>query len=166
MIPPDEPTLDIACTVNGAKVRDRVPVRQSLVDWIRHGLGLTGSHVGCEHGVCGACHVVVGGKVVRGCLMLAAQADGEVVETIEGATDTGRLKVLQDAFYERAALQCGFCTPGMILQAAEFLEREPAPSREAIRVALSGNYCRCTGYHAIVDAVETAAARLSAERSA
>ena len=166
MIPPDEPTLDIACTVNGAKVRDRVPVRQSLVDWIRHGLGLTGSHVGCEHGVCGACHVVVGGKVVRGCLMLAAQADGEVVETIEGATDTGRLKVLQDAFYERAALQCGFCTPGMILQAAEFLEREPAPSREAIREALSGNYCRCTGYHAIVDAVETAAERLSAERQA
>ena len=166
MIPPDEPTLDIACTVNGAKVRDRVPVRQSLVDWIRHGLGLTGSHVGCEHGVCGACHVVVGGKVVRGCLMLAAQADGEVVETIEGATDTGRLKVLQDAFYERAALQCGFCTPGMILQAAEFLEREPAPSREAIREALSGNYCRCTGYHAIVDAVETAAARMSGERQA
>ena len=166
MIPPDEPTLDIACTVNGAKVRDRVPVRQSLVDWIRHGLGLTGSHVGCEHGVCGACHVVVGGKVVRGCLMLAAQADGEVVETIEGATDTGRLKVLQDAFYERAALQCGFCTPGMILQAAEFLEREPAPSREAIREALSGNYCRCTGYHAIVDAVETAAARMSAGRQA
>ncbi len=164
MIPPDEPTLDIACTVNGAKVRDRVPVRQSLVDWIRHGLGLTGSHVGCEHGVCGACHVVVGGKVVRGCLMLAAQADGEVVETIEGATDTGRLKVLQDAFYERAALQCGFCTPGMILQAAEFLEREPAPSREAIREALSGNYCRCTGYHAIVDAVQTAAERMRGER--
>ena len=166
MIPPDEPTLDIACTVNGAKVRDRVPVRQSLVDWIRHGLGLTGSHVGCEHGVCGACHVVVGGKVVRGCLMLAAQADGEVVETIEGATDTGRLKVLQDAFYERAALQCGFCTPGMILQAAEFLEREPAPSREAIREALSGNYCRCTGYHAIVDAVATAAERMRGERQA
>ena len=166
MIPPDEPTLDIACTVNGAKVRDRVPVRQSLVDWIRHGLGLTGSHVGCEHGVCGACHVVVGGKVVRGCLMLAAQADGEVVETIEGATDTGRLKVLQDAFYERAALQCGFCTPGMILQAAEFLEREPAPSREAIREALSGNYCRCTGYHAIIDAVATAAGRMRGERQA
>ena len=166
MIPPDEPTLDIACTVNGAKVRDRVPVRQSLVDWIRHGLGLTGSHVGCEHGVCGACHVVVGGKVVRGCLMLAAQADGEVVETIEGATDTGRLKVLHDAFYERAALQCGFCTPGMILQAAEFLEREPAPSREVIREALSGNYCRCTGYHAIVDAVATAAERMRGERQA
>jgi carbon-monoxide dehydrogenase small subunit len=166
VIPPNEPTLDIACTVNGAKVRDRVPVRQSLVDWIRHGLGLTGSHVGCEHGVCGACHVVVGGKVVRGCLMLAAQADGEVVETIEGATDTGRLKVLQDAFYERAALQCGFCTPGMILQAAEFLEREPAPSREAIREALSGNYCRCTGYHAIVDAVATAAERMRGERQA
>jgi carbon-monoxide dehydrogenase small subunit len=164
VIPPDEPTLEIACTVNGAPVRDRVPVRQSLVDWIRHGLGLTGSHVGCEHGVCGACHVVVGGKVVRGCLMLAAQADGEVVETIEGATDTGRVRVLQDAFYERAALQCGFCTPGMILQSAELLERDKAPSRETIREALSGNYCRCTGYHAIVDAVGTAAERMGRER--
>ena len=160
MLSPDEPTLDIACTVNGLRVRDRVPVRQSLADWLRHGLGLTGSHVGCEHGVCGACHVVVAGKVVRGCLMLAVQTDGESVETIEGATDTGRVKALQDAFYERAALQCGFCTPGMILQAAEFLARNPEPSREAIREALSGNYCRCTGYHAIVDAVETAAARL------
>ena len=164
MIPPDEPTLDIACTVNGAPVRDRVPVRQSLVDWVRHGLGLTGSHVGCEHGVCGACHVVVGGKVVRGCLMLAAQADGQDIETIEGATDTGRVRILQDAFYERAALQCGFCTPGMILQSAELLERDKAPSREAIREALSGNYCRCTGYHAIVDAVGTAAERMNRER--
>jgi aerobic-type carbon monoxide dehydrogenase small subunit (CoxS/CutS family) len=164
VIPPDEPTLEIACTVNGTPVRDRVPVRQSLVDWVRHGLGLTGSHVGCEHGVCGACHIVVGGKVVRGCLMLAAQADGEVVETIEGATDTGRVRVLQDAFYERAALQCGFCTPGMILQSAELLERDKAPSRETIREALSGNYCRCTGYHAIVDAVGTAAERMGRER--
>jgi carbon-monoxide dehydrogenase small subunit len=164
VIPPDEPTLEIACTVNGIPVRDRVPVRQSLVDWVRHGLGLTGSHVGCEHGVCGACHVVVGGKVVRGCLMLAAQADGEVVETIEGATATGRVRVLQDAFYERAALQCGFCTPGMILQSAELLERDKAPSRETIREALSGNYCRCTGYHAIVDAVGTAAERIARER--
>src|ERR671921_614547 len=157
----NEPMVDIACTVNGLSVRDRVPARQSLVDWIRHGVGLTGTPVGGDQGFWGPCHIVVGGTVVRGCLMLAAQADGEVLETIEGATDTGRLKVLQDAFYERAALQCGFCTPGMILQAAEFLEREPAPSREAIREALSGNYCRCTGYHAIVDAVETAAARLS-----
>lgn len=159
----DEPLVEIACTVNGGAVRDRVPARQSLVDWIRHGLGLTGSHVGCEHGVCGACHIVVGGRVVRGCLMLAAQADGEVVETIEGATASRRIKVLQDAFFERAALQCGFCTPGMLLQSAELLERECAPSREAIRQALSGNYCRCTGYHAIVDAVETAAQRLRAE---
>lgn len=160
MIPPDEPTAEIACSVNGVSVHDRVPVRQSLVDWLRHGLGLTGSHVGCEHGVCGACHVVVAGKVVRGCLMLAVQVDGDTVETIEGATDSGRLKALQEAFYERAALQCGFCTPGMILQSAELLAREPDPSREAIREALSGNYCRCTGYQAIIDAVENAAERM------
>jgi aerobic-type carbon monoxide dehydrogenase small subunit (CoxS/CutS family) len=160
LIPPDEPTAEIACSVNGVSVHDRVSVRQSLVDWLRHGLGLTGSHVGCEHGVCGACHVVVAGKVVRGCLMLAVQVDGDTVETIEGATESGRLMALQDAFYERAALQCGFCTPGMILQSAELLARDPDPSREAIREALSGNYCRCTGYHAIVDAVENAAERM------
>jgi aerobic-type carbon monoxide dehydrogenase small subunit (CoxS/CutS family) len=158
-----EPMVDIVCTVNGIAVRDRVPARQSLVDWIRHGVGLTGSHVGCEHGVCGACHIVVAGRVVRGCLMLAAQADGEVVETIEGATATGRVKALQDAFFERAALQCGFCTPGMILQSAELLTENPMPSRSEIREALSGNYCRCTGYHAIVDAVEMAARRLQGE---
>jgi carbon-monoxide dehydrogenase small subunit len=153
--------IKISCTVNGKPVRDQVPTRVSLVDWIRHGLGLTGSHVGCEHGVCGACHVVVSGRVVRGCLMLAAQADGETIETIEGATESGRVRVLQEAFFERAALQCGFCTPGMILQSAELIERECSPSREAIREALSGNYCRCTGYHAIVDAVQTAAERLA-----
>jgi carbon-monoxide dehydrogenase small subunit len=157
---PDEPMAEIACTVNGTPLRARVPLRQSLVDWLRHGLGLTGSHVGCEHGVCGACHVQVGGKVVRGCLMLAVQADGETVETIEGGTASGRLRALQDAFFERAALQCGFCTPGMIMQAAELLAADPSPSREKIRDALSGNYCRCTGYHAIVDAVEAAALRL------
>jgi aerobic-type carbon monoxide dehydrogenase small subunit (CoxS/CutS family) len=159
----DEPMMDIACTVNGIAVRDRVPVRQSLVDWIRHGIGLTGSHVGCEHGICGACHIVVGGRVVRGCLMLAAQADGEVIETIEGATATGRVKALQDAFFERAALQCGFCTPGMILQSAELLKQNPTPTRDEIREALSGNYCRCTGYHAIVDAVAMAARSVHGE---
>ena len=162
---PHEPMIEISCTVNGKLARDRVPTRLSLVDWIRHGLGLTGSHVGCEHGVCGACHVVVSGRVVRGCLMLAAQADGETIETIEGATESGRVRVLQEAFFERAALQCGFCTPGMILQSAELIERERSPSREAIREALSGNYCRCTGYHAIVDAVETAAERLAAAQT-
>jgi carbon-monoxide dehydrogenase small subunit len=133
-----------------------VPVRKSLVDWLREDQGLTGSHVGCEHGVCGACSVVLDGAVVRGCLTLAVQADGARVETIEGATESGRLTRLQEAFYQRAALQCGFCTPGMLLVAAELLERNPRPSRGEIRDALSGNLCRCTGYHAIVDAVEAA----------
>ena len=153
----DETTLALACRVNGETIRATVPVRQSLVDWLRHGLGLTGSHIGCEHGVCGACSVVVDGRVVRGCLMLAVQADGAEVETIEGATASGRVRALQDAFVERAALQCGFCTPAMILTAAELLAENPAPDRATIRTALSGNYCRCTGYHAIVDAVEAAA---------
>jgi len=154
-----EPTRSIACTVNGETVEATVPVRLSLVDWLRHELGLTGSHVGCEHGVCGACSVVLDGRVVRGCLTFAVQVDGLDVETIEGATASGRVRALQDAFYERAALQCGFCTPGMVLTAAELLAETPRPDRRAIREALSGNYCRCTGYHAIVDAVEAAARR-------
>jgi aerobic-type carbon monoxide dehydrogenase small subunit (CoxS/CutS family) len=151
---------EISVEVNGERVNERVDSRTTLVDFLREALGLTGSHVGCEHGVCGACSVRVNGTVVRGCLMLAVQVDGDTVETIEGATESGRLMALQDAFYERAALQCGFCTPGMILQSAELLARDPDPSREAIREALSGNYCRCTGYHAIVDAVENAAERM------
>ncbi len=155
----DEATVAINLTVNGEAVRATVPVRRSLVDFLRHDLGFTGSHVGCEHGVCGACSVVVDGAVVRGCLMLAAQATGKTVETIEGASASGRLKTLQDAFFERAALQCGFCTPGMLLTAAELLAHEPQPSRERIRDYLSGNYCRCTGYQAIVDAVEAASRR-------
>jgi carbon-monoxide dehydrogenase small subunit len=155
-----EPTLDVSCTINGEQVRAQVAVRQSLVDFVRHEVGLTGSHVGCEHGICGACHIVVGGRVVRGCLMLAVQANGHHVVTIESSCPTAATQELQVAFYERAALQCGFCTPGMILQASELLDREPSPTRTQIREALSGNYCRCTGYHAIVDAVEIAAGRL------
>jgi len=155
----DEETLAIRCIVNGEEVRAAVSVRKSLVDWLRHDLALTGSHVGCEHGVCGACGVVVDGRVVRGCLMLAVEADGLAVETIEGATRTGRVLALQRAFFERAALQCGFCTPAMILQAAEFLEANPNPDRKGVREAISGNYCRCTGYEAIVDAIVTAARR-------
>lgn len=151
----DEAT-DISLSVNGATVTRRVSVRQNLVDFLRHDLGLTGSHVGCEHGACGACSVVVDGDVVRGCLMFAVQADGAVVETIEGASESGRLKSLQTAFHKRAALQCGFCTPGMLLTAAALLAREPQPNRETIRDAISGNLCRCTGYQAIVDAIETA----------
>lgn len=152
-----EPMVDIVTTVNGRPVAASVPARQSLVDWLRQDEGLTGSHVGCEHGVCGACTVVFDGSCVRGCLLLAAQADGAVIETIEGAIDSGRLAALQQSFLDRAALQCGFCTPAMLLTAAELLDENPNPSRAEIREALSGNYCRCTGYHAIVDAIEDAA---------
>ncbi len=143
-------------TVNGTPVTRYVPARRSLVDFLRYDLELTGSHVGCEHGVCGACTVRVDGVTVRGCLMLAVQADGSRVETIEGLSDSGELAALQNAFHERNALQCGFCTPGILLTARELLQKSPQPSREEIRAYLSGNYCRCTGYHAIVDAIGTA----------
>jgi len=155
----NEETFAIQCVVNGETVHAVVPVRKTLVDWVRQDLQFTGSHVGCEHGVCGACGIVVDGRVVRGCLMLAAEADGLVVETIEGATKTGRVAALQEAFFERAALQCGFCTSAMILQAAEFLAANQTPTRAEVREAISGNYCRCTGYEAIVDAIMTAASR-------
>lgn len=163
MLPPDEPLAEIACTVNGRRVAGRAPLRQSLVEWLRTELGLTGSHVGCAHGVCGACHVRLDGIVVRGCLVLAVQADGSAVETIEAATGP-EIAALREAFVAHAGLQCGFCTPGMILQAAELLQRDRAPTREAIRDHLSGNYCRCTGYHQIVDAVASAAAALKSGR--
>jgi aerobic carbon-monoxide dehydrogenase small subunit len=150
-------SLEIALTVNGEEVRESVEARKTLVDFLREDLGLTGSHVGCEHGVCGACTVRVDGAVVRGCLMLAVQCDGARVETIEGVSDSGELADLQDAFERRNALQCGYCTPGMLLTAAELLGAGGVPTRDAIRDHLSGNYCRCTGYHAIVDAVEAVA---------
>ncbi len=152
-----ERMIDVSLTVNGERVNERVDARKTLVDFLRDDLALTGSHVGCEHGVCGACTVRVDGVVVRGCLMLAAQCDGARVETIEGVSDTGEVADLQAAFIERNALQCGFCTPGMLLTAQELLARGGTPSRDAIREHLSGNYCRCTGYHAIVDAVEAVA---------
>ena len=139
------------------QVHERVDARTTLVDFLRDALALTGSHVGCEHGVCGACTVRVDGAIVRGCLMLAVQCDGARVETIEGLSDTGEIADLQQAFAERNALQCGFCTPGMLLTAQELLGADAAPSREAIRAHISGNYCRCTGYHAIVDAIEAVA---------
>ena len=148
---------DISLTVNGETTTARVEARKSLVDFLREDLSLTGSHVGCEHGVCGACTVRVDGVVVRGCLMLAAQCDGAKVETIEGVSDSGELADLQDAFEKRNALQCGFCTPGMLLTAQALLINGGAPSREAIREQISGNYCRCTGYHAIIDAIEAVA---------
>jgi aerobic carbon-monoxide dehydrogenase small subunit len=148
---------DIAISVNGEEVRESVDARTTLVDFLRETVGLTGSHVGCEHGVCGACTVRVDGAVVRGCLMLAVQCDGARVDTIEGVADSGEIADLQQAFVARNALQCGFCTPGMLLSAQELLAAGGVPSREAIRAHLSGNYCRCTGYQAIVDAVEAVA---------
>ena len=154
-------SLDISLTVNGETISERVEARKTLVDFLRDDLGLTGSHVGCEHGVCGACTVRVDGQIVRGCLMLAVQCDGAAVETVEGLSDGGEIADLQAAFIERNALQCGYCTPGMLVAAQELLKRakesKSVPSREAIREFLSGNYCRCTGYHAIVDAVEAVA---------
>lgn len=150
-----EETLAITLKINGEDVARTVPVRQHLVDFLRTEMGLTGSHLGCEHGICGACSVRVDGQVVRGCLMLAVQADGAEVMTIEGLTETGEIADLQENFVTRNALQCGYCTPGMLMTIAELL-RDPEPvSRDGIRAYLSGNYCRCTGYHAIVDAVET-----------
>jgi aerobic carbon-monoxide dehydrogenase small subunit len=156
-----EETLQVSMTVNGERVTRDVAVRQHLVDFLRTELGLTGSHTGCEHGICGACSVRVDGAVVRGCLMLAVQADGCEVMTIEGITDSGEITDLQERFVERNALQCGYCTPGMLMTAAELLEQGAPATRDDIRMFLSGNYCRCTGYHAIVDAVEaTLKARL------
>jgi aerobic carbon-monoxide dehydrogenase small subunit len=148
---------DISLRVNGEDVNEHVAARKTLVDFLRDDLGLTGSHVGCEHGVCGACTVLVDGAVVRGCLMLAVQCDGAEVETIEGLSDSGAIADLQDAFRRRNALQCGFCTPGMLIGAQELLSRGGVPSRDMIREHLSGNYCRCTGYQAIVDAIESVA---------
>ena len=150
-----EKNVDINVTVNGQSVSRRVSARTNLVDFIRYELELTGSHGGCEHGVGGACTIRVDGNIVRGCLMLAAQVDGANVETIEGVSDGGEISDLQDEFLKRNALQCGFCTPGFLLTAQELLSENPNPSRDQIREFISGNYCRCTGYQAIVDAIET-----------
>jgi aerobic carbon-monoxide dehydrogenase small subunit len=157
--------IAIRLVVNGENVAADVAPRQHLADFLRETLGLTGTHIGCEHGVCGACGVRLEGLVVRSCLTLAVQADGARVETIEGVSDSGEIADLQSAFEARNALQCGYCTPGMLLSAQELLTLHPQPDRETIRDYLSGNYCRCTGYQAIVDAVEaTAAARAGASR--
>ena len=143
----------IRVTVNGQTHQCSVPPRTHLVDFVRDTLGLKGSHLGCEHGVCGACTVELNGKMVRGCLTLAVQADGGTVNTIEGLTHSGVIADLQQAFVQRNALQCGFCTPGMLAAAKELIEQRPDASRADVREWISGNYCRCTGYHAIVDAI-------------
>ena len=149
--------LDIELRVNRETILARVEARQTLVDFLRDDLSLTGTHVGCEHGVCGACTVLLDGEVIRGCLVFAVQCDGAEVETIEGLSDAGTIADLQRAFQQRNALQCGYCTPGMLISANELLARGSVPSRDAIREHLSGNYCRCTGYQAIVDAIEAVA---------
>ncbi len=149
--------VQVSMSVNSEAVNRTVEPRQSLADFIRNELELTGTHVGCEHGVCGACTVRLDGQIVRGCLTLAVQADGCTVETIEGLTESGEIADLQNAFVTRNAAQCGFCTPGMLLTAAELLAADPRASREEIRKHISGNYCRCTGYQAVVDAIESTA---------
>lgn len=146
--------IQVTLTVNGERVTRHVEPRRHLIDFLRLDLGLTGSHAGCEHGVCGACTVRVDGEIVRGCLILAASLDGAEVVTIEGISDSGEVADLQANFVARNAAQCGFCTPGMIMTAADLLTHGGIPSRAEIREHLSGNYCRCTGYQAIIDAVE------------
>jgi aerobic carbon-monoxide dehydrogenase small subunit len=152
-------TVSIWLDVNGERVDAQVLPRLNLADFLREQLQLTGTHVGCEHGVCGACTVRINGEIVRSCLMLAVQAHGASVQTIEGLSDSGEVADLQAAFRDRNALQCGFCTPGMLMAAQDLLRQNAEPDRERIREHLSGNYCRCTGYQAIIDAVETTARR-------
>lgn len=161
-----ETHMRIIATVNGDVVTTEVPVRLNLADFLRHDLGLTGAHVGCEAGACGACTVLVDGRLSRSCLMLAIQADGTTIETIEGADASGRIVHLQAAFHRLNALQCGYCTPAMLLTAAELLRVNPKPSRNEVREWISGNFCRCTGYQSIVDAVMEAAEWEAAELEA
>lgn len=155
-------TLAISLSVNGEEITRLVEPRETLADFLRRDLQLTGTHTGCEMGVCGACLVLLDGRPVHACLTFAVQASGAAVETVEGLTESAAIADLQRAFHERNALQCGFCTPGMLVTAHGLLARETLPSRAEIRDALSGNYCRCTGYEAIVDAIETVARRRAA----
>ncbi|MEO5733312.1 MAG: (2Fe-2S)-binding protein [Rubrivivax sp.] len=155
LTPIDIPRRRVKLQINGTAVVRDVDCRKHLVDFLREDCGHTGSHLGCEHGVCGACTVRLDGDIVRGCLVLAVQADGGHVETVETAHPSSALEALQDAFIEHNALQCGYCTPGMLMAALELVERQPDATREQVRLGISGNYCRCTGYHAIVDAICT-----------
>jgi aerobic-type carbon monoxide dehydrogenase small subunit (CoxS/CutS family) len=165
---PDDLATDaraVSITINGSRGQHHVQPRTHLIDFLREGLGLKGSHLGCEHGVCGACTVQLDGQVVRGCLVLAVQADGRSVTTIEGLSDSGAIRELQQAFVRHNALQCGFCTSGMLMAAHELIETRPDASREQVREWISGNYCRCTGYQAIVDAIcDVLASRKTAQR--
>ena len=156
--------VDISVNINGVPYARAVEPRLLLSDFLRHEIGLTGTHVGCEHGVCGACTILVDGEAVRSCLMFAVQADGHGVRTVEGlAPRDGPLHPLQEAFRDAHGLQCGFCTPGFLMTLVPFLRDNPAPTEEEIREAISGNLCRCTGYQNIVEAVRLAAGRTAAE---
>jgi carbon-monoxide dehydrogenase small subunit len=157
-----EALYSIAVEVNGTQRVDRVSARTSLVDWLREYLHLTGTHVGCEHGICGACSIMLDGEPVRSCLMYAVQADGHRIVTVEGlARPDGQLSILQDSFCEAHGLQCGYCTPGMLIAAQALLDTNPRPTDEQIRDAIAGNLCRCTGYQQIVDAIALAAERMA-----
>ncbi len=158
-------TRKIKLSVNGKSYEEEVEVRYTLADFLRHQLGLTGTHLGCEHGVCGACTVLIGGRTARSCLMLAVQANGTEITTIEGiARGPDELHPLQEAFRDNHGLQCGFCTPGMLTTLLEFLEDNPDPTETEVRIAISGNLCRCTGYQGIVAAALDAAGRLRKEK--
>lgn len=154
------PRTAIALTVNGKPCEGTAEPRTHLADFLRHDLGLTGTHVGCEHGSCGACTIIVDGVAARSCLMLAVQADGSSVETIEGLAQDDALNPLQQAFWDRHGLQCGFCTPGILMTLTAYLREDPSPDAETLRVVLSGNLCRCTGYQNIIAAALDAAAQL------
>jgi aerobic-type carbon monoxide dehydrogenase small subunit (CoxS/CutS family) len=156
--------LRISVEINGESYADEVEPRTLLSDFIRHQAGLTGTKVGCEHGVCGACTVQLDGEPVRSCLMLAVQANGRALRTVEGMAPDGELTPLQRAFTEKHALQCGFCTAGFLMTLEPFLREHPQPEPDEIRAALAGNLCRCTGYHAIIEAVEAAARELNTDR--
>jgi carbon-monoxide dehydrogenase small subunit len=158
-------TRKITVTVNGTRYEETAPVRVTLADFIRHQLGLTGTHLGCEHGVCGACTILFDGQSARSCLMLAVQADGHELLTVEGiAPNATELHPLQEAFRDNHGLQCGFCTPGMLTTLIEFLRDNPDPTEQEVRIAISGNLCRCTGYQGIVAAALDAAKRLQAAK--
>ena len=157
-------TRKIALTVNGKRYEEEVEVRVTLADFVRHQLGLTGTHLGCEHGVCGACTILLDGRTARSCLMLAVQADGHEIITVEGlAPSPDKLNPLQEAFRDNHGLQCGFCTPGMLTTLTEFLRDNPNPTEQEVRIAISGNLCRCTGYQGIVNAALDAAKRLQGQ---
>ena len=157
-----EALYPIAVEVNGTKRSGQVSARTSLVDWLREHLNLTGTHIGCEHGICGACSIMLDGEPVRSCLMYAVQADGHRVVTVEGlARPDGQLSILQDSFCETHGLQCGYCTPGVLIAAQALLNANPRPTEQQIRDAIGGNLCRCTGYQQIVDAIALAAQRMA-----